>query len=504
MKRGRRKARETLLVGADRGPDGGDLQPGRNARDARPRRGPGEGARRMTAMDFIKAPIILFGYLILAPLLGFLIKESREGQRWVFGMMVFMTSWHINKFTLMLDSVEMYRGHTKGFEFSFIEILALALIVASAAGRPKKDPSPKALRWRWLPPGALLYLLYCAACWVSVFVAPNTLYGVMAGIRFTKAVIILIGAFQFVRDEGDIRFLLKAVAFTLGVQLLVVLKMKYVDHFYQIHGWFEHQNPLAMWAYLCGLPLLAAAMSDANKVETRWYSLGFAASAVIVQSSLSRGSLMFFAAGVAAVVLLSLADKLTAKRVLFILGMGFAGSLGLAVAAHSIIARFHDEGNEASGETRTVMNLASKAMLQHSAVGIGWNNFALTINHPYTYGDVIDEWEGDRGHTVNEDYAKGVVESHYWLILAETGYGGFFTYLLFIAAGMWWCFRGMSHWRGRFLGVYLGGLLVALLLTYVHSNLERVLTQTKNMSMWLIFLGSAARVETWRRAEKLS
>ena len=448
-------------------------------------------------MDFIKAPIILFGYLILAPLLGYVGKDSRKVQGWIFAMMVFMTSWHINKFTLMLCSVEKYRGHTKGFEFSLIEILALSLIIASALARKRSDRS-----WRWLPPGAILYVLYCAASWVSIFAAPDLLYGTMAGIRFTKCIVIFIGAFHFIREEKDIHLLLKALAFTLVVQALVVLKMKYVDHFYQVRGWFEHQNPLAMWAYMGGLPLLAAAMSKAGRSETRWYTAGFLACAIIVQGSLSRASLMAFAVGVILVVGLAMIDKITAKRVVFVLGMGVVGFLGLLLAANTIIARFHDEGNEASGETRTVMNLASKAMLHHSAVGIGWNNFALTVNAPFSYGDVINDWERERGHKIDEDYAKGVVESHYWLILAETGYAGFTAYMLFIAATLWWCWRGIWHWRGEFPAAFLGGLFVSLLLIYLHSNLERVLTQTKNFSMWFILLGTAARLETWRRAAR--
>ena len=446
-------------------------------------------------MDFIKAAIILFGYLILAPALGYFGKGSRRVQGWIFATMVFMTSWHITKFTLMLHSVEKYRGHSKGFEFSFIEILALSLLIASALARQPSDRS-----WRWLPPGTGLYLLYCAASWLSLFAAPDTLYGLMAGVRFTKAVIIFIGAFHFIREEKDIHLLLKALAVTLLVQAVVVLKLKYVDHFYQIRGWFEHQNPLAMWAYMAGLPLLAAAMCKAGKTETRWYTAGFMASAVIVQGSLSRASLVAFAIGAVLVVALAMCDGITPKRVMFVAGMGVVGCLGFLLSAKTLIARFHDEGNQASGETRVLMNLASKAMLQHGAVGIGWNNFALTINHPFPYGDVIDDAEREHGHKVDEDYAKGVVESHYWLLLAETGYGGFATYLLFIAATLWWCLRGVVVWRGEFPAAFLGGLFAALLLIYVHSNLERVLTQTKNFSLWFMLLGAAARVHSWRRA----
>jgi len=445
--------------------------------------------------DLIKAPIILAGYLLFAPMLGMWIKNSRRTQGWIFGLMVFMTSWHINKFTLMLGSIETYRGHSKGFEFSFIEILAVALIYASVLKRKASDRS-----WKWLPPGALLYLLYCAVSLCSIYAAPNRLYVLMAAERFAKAILVYIGAFHFIREEKDVRLMLKAAAMTLMVQAVVVLKMKYVDHFYQVRGWFEHQNPLAMWAYMLGLPLLAAAMSNAPKQESRWYVAGFIAAGIIVQSSLSRAALLAFGAGIALVVALAMFDKVTRKRVVFVLGMGAVGFLAVMLAANTIIARFHDEGNEASGETRTVMNLASKAMLQSSSVGIGWNNFALTINHPFPFGDVIDDRERERGCTVDEDYAKGVVESHYWLMLAETGYGGLLTYLLFISAGLWWCLRGIFRWRRQFLAAYCAGLFIALVLIYLHSNLERVLTQTKNMSTWLLLLGVSARVETWRRA----
>jgi hypothetical protein len=99
---------------------------------------------------------------------------------------------------------------------------------------------------------------------------------------------------------------------------------------------------------------------------------------------------------------------------------------------------------------------------------------------------------------VDDDYAKGVVESHYWLLLAETGYGGFIAYMLFIIVTTWWCVRGMFFWKRRFLGPLLGSIGIALVLIYVHSNLERVLTQTKNFSAWFLLLGIVARCRDWR------
>jgi hypothetical protein len=141
-----------------------------------------------------------------------------------------------------------------------------------------------------------------------------------------------------------------------------------------------------------------------------------------------------------------------------------------------------------------VMNLAAKAMREASPVGIGWNNFALTINQPYPYGDVIDDWERDRGHKVDPDYPKGVAESHYWLLFSENGWPGYLTYMFFIVAAQFALLRGWWRHRGTPRGAYLLGLVVALTLLYAHSNLERVLTQTKNLAAYFVVLGAALRL----------
>lgn len=341
--------------------------------------------------------------------------------------------------------------------------------------------------------------MYGVASLVSIFAAANKVYVLMAAWKFMGAGVIMVAAYNYLRDEEDLRWVLKGIAATLIIQAVVVLKMKYVDGFYQVRGWFEHQNPLAMWAYMIGLPMLAVSMVTAKARDTRWWLAGFLAAAIIVQSALSRAALALFAAGVMAVLAAGMMDGVTARRIRTILVLGLVGMLGLAVKADTIISPFSDRGNKISGETRVVLNLASAAMLRDSAIGLGWNNFALTINHPFPYGDVIDDWERNRGHKVDEDYAKGVVESHYWLLLAETGYAGFATYMWLIVLIQWWALRGAWARRKTSAGFFLAAVAISFGLTYVHSDLARVLTQTKNLGMWMILVGCVSRLESPRK-----
>lgn len=442
--------------------------------------------------DLIKIPFVLTCYLLVAPALGFLLCGRVVAQRLVLGLMVFMTSWQINKFTMMMGSVERYRGHTKGFEASLVSVLGLALIVNAFLER-RPD-------FRWLPGAARLWLLYCGLSMLSIFAAPNVSYTLMAGWKFTLATVILIGAYNQVRTRTDLRWLLLSLAFTLCVQAMVALKGKYIDGFYQVRGWFEHQNSLATWAYPAGLVLLVTCLSASYREVWMWLAGGFAAAGILVQSALSRAALAVFAVG--AVLLLGgsalVRPTLHKFRIAAVLGAGAFGALLLSI--DTIIGRMNDQGNEASAETRVTMNLASKAMLDASPIGIGWNNFALTINAPFPYGDVIDDSIRARGHRVDEDYAKGVVESHYWLLRAETGWPGFCSYLLFVTVTGWWMLRGAVRLRKARDGTaaFLMGVLVGYSLLYVHCQLERVLTQTKNLSLWMILIGVACKVATWK------
>ena len=61
----------------------------------------------------------------------------------------------------------------------------------------------------------------------------------------------------------------------------------------------------------------------------------------------------------------------------FVLGMTVLGAIAIVMSLHTIVGRFHDEGNDQSAQTRVVMNLSANEMLQYSAFGIGWNCFAL-------------------------------------------------------------------------------------------------------------------------------
>ena len=449
-------------------------------------------------MDFIKLAMAVIGYGIAGPLAGLLIRSHPRLIDIVAFGLVFLTGLHIDTTIIAAGSIDWYRGIAKGYEFTMMEVAAIVLIFATIGGKGNLSVF-RAL----LSPTALLWYFYIFCSLISLISAFDLSYVIMAFVKFSKAWLIGLAIWSYSKSDREIHVVLSAISVMILYQFFWVAKMKWIDGMYQVRGLFEHQNPLAMFTYMAVLPLLSAALSP--KVSGRLsllYLAAFGSGVIIILAALSRAAILFFAVGVLGVVLWSILNRPTIRRMAVVAAMACGGVIVLSATIDTIISRFGDKGNSASGETRTVMNLAALAMVKDKPLGVGWNNFAKAINHPYPYGDVIDAWNLARGQKVDVNYAKGVVESHYYLLLAENGYLGFISYIILI----FWIqmsigFSTLRHWFSM-RGALCAGIFVAFLLTYVHSNYERVLTQTKNFSLWMIFIGLATRIAYDRSVKK--
>jgi hypothetical protein len=449
----------------------------------------------LEALDYIKLAIVAVLTCLVAPAYGFKIRHRPNWQRGTFVVMCFtIISGFFNaaEWGFTVHPI-LYRGTARGFHFFWTEFAAVALLWAQMLGNWKD--------FKFFPPGFWLWILYCCASLLSFFNAPSLLEASFAAVKAFKMIVVFVAAFNFVKTQEDLRFVLKTLAWVMVWELIAVLKQKYFDHVYQVWGTFEHQNSLCMFSILIGMVFLAVAMGPKHK-SSNFFLFAYLVCAAIVQSSLSRGGLIIFAAGTSLVILASLIDRVTRRRVKVIVGLGCIGVLGLTLAMDTIIKRFNDYGNEESKKTRDMLNISARMMLRDYWMGIGWNNFAETINKPYPYGDHIDHWQEMNGNPVDPTYKKGVVESLWFLLLAETGYPGFATYILLIFMFLWYALRNAIFFRHHYLGAVSMGIFFGSVMNYFQSFLERVLTQPRNMMLWFILLAVTARLNVWRKAEK--
>ncbi len=448
--------------------------------------------------DFVKVIILIGLYGVFAPAVGYLIHKSPRAQRITFGIMCFMTAGGIfqaNEWGLTLAPF-LYRSHARGYHFYFIILPAVALIFAKIF-----------TKWRevkLVPPGMWLFYLFCLSASSSIVIAEYPTYVIMAALKTVELTLVGTAAYNFIRTDRDLKFMVNCMAWTMAWQLVVALKLKYIHHVYQVYGTFEHQNSFSTFTTMIGLVFLGAALAP-KEDKSNWFLWVYVFCAFMVQSALSRGSLFTFALGTAIVIALSLIDQVTKRRVYVLVGLAAVTLIGLAFTMDTLVERFKGDKqyNNESEKTREMLNEASRMMVHDHPLGVGWNNYGRMINSGpgHHYGDLIDNYNRSVGNTVDPSYQKGISESLYYLILAENGYlslilfVGFFSLFLFMNLRAAWTFRS------DFIGGYSIGMFAGCSMIYLQSFLERVLTQPRNMTLWFLLLGAAARIEMWRREE---
>lgn len=420
--------------------------------------------------------------------------------------MIFMPSLQPGRFTMMLGSIDTYRGHTKGYEISLIEVFAIALIIAVVRG-PRELAMPRRAK---LPPGTLLYLGWAAIGLLSIVNAWEPTYVLMTFTRVVKSSVIFAAAALFLRDEKDLRAAVTGLAASLLLQGWICLKMRYLDGYFQIRGWFEHQNPMSMWAYMSACVVFSAAMHREIKGRLLWLCLGgFGAAGLCVLLSVSRAALAAYALG-AGVVLLMAWVRGPGMRTSLATLMGILGAgLVMMFAMDSLNSRLKEvkaSKEQNAEDLRPVLNRQSKAMLNdYPVLGIGWNNYGIANSRPhgFKYSEVLEEWDRERGFTIiDENYwTNPLTESLYWLILAENGWLGWSFFVFFEALTLWYGLRAIRHGGKSLMGYVAFGIFVALAICYPHGLVERILTQTKNLSHWLMLAGMLSGMEMNQRAK---
>lgn len=455
-------------------------------------------------LDVFKVAVILMAYFGVGPLLGYKIAKSRKAQRLVFCLMMIMPCLQPGKLTLMVDSWSLYRGHTKGFEANWIEVLGIAIIVASRLNAP----SPR--RWKLLTPGTLCYLLWVTLSMISFFTAEDKVLALMAAFKFAKVVIVFVAAAHFLRDEEDLKWIARTIAGVQVFYLLLCLKLRYVDGMFQIKGWFEHQNPMAMWCYMSAVPLLGLAMNTRTGMRDFFlYMAGYGSAVICVILSVSRGGLGGLALGSVAIMGLACLREPNVRVLMVTVGCILGGAFVAANALHSLHARITEVNQSAEDndkDLRAVLNIQSAAMLSDSIIGVGWNNYGVMNSRPVgdKYSEILEDWDADRGFRIYDDnyQANPLTESLYWLMLAETGLPGFLGFVIFAVVSLWLALRAWWRDRNSLAGSFAVSVLIVLSICYVHGSVERILTQTKNLSFWMMLCGLISALYAMPRIQR--
>jgi len=400
---------------------------------------------------------------------------------------LFMT---INPIDITLYSYTNYRGDIRGIQFGVTDWLTITIIIAMM----------KAKRWQKYKihlrhPNIILMLMYLLACSFSIFTALVPQFAFFGVTKLLRAYLLFWIAFNFIRSEEDLMFIIKCVIGITFYSFVEVLLDKYTRGVFPPRGSFMHQNGLATFQNLMNFFIFAFLIGDGEKKlfdkASLLYWAGLGTGVLTTLATLSRGGMATMFMGFAMIVIMSFWLKQKSrkrKRKLTAIGVMIAMALpAMAFVLPSIIKRF-EEAPKGSKESRDVVNIAALKMADDYFFGVGFNNFSFAINF-MKYKDGIIPLD------------RGIAHHIFILHYAELGIIGLTLFVLmtfgFVVITISFILKRKDSLERNFAIACLTGFVVTWLIGTLEWNF-RTLQITLTYFMFAGFATSLERVESER------
>ena len=405
----------------------------------------------------------------------------------ILGLLPFLSPPDIN-----FVSYEDYRGDSRGFEVTLLDLLVLALCVALP---PAKRSSPF----------RLARYAYLVAAVISLIPAMSPLFGAFAIWKLLRMYVLLEVVTRACSDVRAPQALLRGMMLGVVAQFPMVLYQRYVLHVHQTPGWFWHQNAMAMSVNLV-LPVALALLLSGRR---GWLHVAAAATAPFtVVLSISRGALgaLVLLTGVSFTVAMARGQQLRTVALVAVAMVLTAGVL--LKAGDTIIARFESARRgeaevatpQGEADTRAAFNKAAVLMLKDHPMGIGINQFSLVFVQGGYADRVAPGWSDSASFGARQHAYGAVGHNIYWLTLAELGLQGFVPFLVLVLQPM---FEGFRYgWRARrsVRGDLLLGFGTGLLALNSQGLLEWTWRQTEVGYLFWMVAGIVAALSRQLRA----
>lgn len=396
---------------------------------------------------------------------------------WAFGLLVFLTCQSAD---INFVSHEDYRGTSRGFEVSMVDLVALVL-AGNLLLRRRAAPSPP-----MLAPALALYAVYTASSALSLVNAADLVFGGFELLKMLRMGFFLWIATRLLAEPGMTIVLLRSLSFVVLWIVGTMLKQKYLEGIWQAKGPFSHQNSAVMYLNLINITvysyLLNYRFRRKSAIRLAWWSLVLVVGCAGTVLTYSRGGLIFLGAGLAFVTALSFTKSFD-RRKFAVAALLALGGLGVLIRASDTIVERFVTAPEESMDVREQLAIAALNMANDKVLGVGLNNWGIKINPPYPYGAHILSAEDEKG---------GLVETVFLMVAAECGWHTLVIYGLLLGAFFLRALRAFLVSRDQYVRALALGIAGGLLATYCESAFEWVLKQSNNFYQLMIWFAFTA------------
>jgi hypothetical protein len=411
-------------------------------------------------------------------------------------MSVVTEYWDIN-----FDGRDWYRGTTRGFEISLVDIFSISLLVSMFLF-PRRGEK----RWYWPASIGLMVLYFCFAGFCVGITDPH-IFGLFQLSKMLRGLIMFLAVALYVRQERELRLFLFAMALAVCYEGLTALKQRYLYGMHRVEGTVDDSNSLSMYFCTTAPMFVAVITSRLPRYFKLLAGAAIALACVGVVLTISRTGIVTIALVLACATLTTMTWKITGKKLVMVTLVLLAATGITAKSWKTLSARFKESNLEQEyqnkhGQNRGYYIRLAGAMAADRPFGVGPNNWSYWVSNEY--GPKLG-WhfvpyigtEKEPSHLVpagrNIDDAQAAPAHSLWALTAgEMGYGGLAIFLL-----LWfrWLQMGWSFLRKRVddpmrrIGV---GIFFGFCGTFLQSLTEWVFHQTPIFYTFNIMAGVLA------------
>jgi hypothetical protein len=324
----------------------------------------------------------LFGLTVIpaAFLSGIIAACISSRIRDLFFMMLVSLSPLIERLDLNYVSREWYRGTSRGFEISVLDVLAVSLL-ASAVLVPRRGES----RGYWPASLGLMLLFFIYACF-NVAIAEPKLFAMFELFRMFRSFILVLSVAFFVRSERELRLFIFGLAVLVCYEGLLAVKQRYLGGIHRVPGTVDESNSLSV--LLCTTaPVMVTALTSrlpkALKVMCAW-AIPLAMVAEIM--TISRAGVIIMSIVLFGATLSTIQFRVTPRTVAATLVV-VLGVAGLALKSWKTLSeRFGEStmaqeyGNKKNMGRGYYLRMA-KAIAKEDFFGVGLNNWSYWVSN---------------------------------------------------------------------------------------------------------------------------
>ncbi|HUD47879.1 MAG TPA: O-antigen ligase family protein [Candidatus Baltobacteraceae bacterium] len=326
----------------------------------------------------------IFGFTVIpmAMVAGCAMAYVSQRVRDLFFVLLVFLGPLIERLDVNFVSREWYRGTSRGFEVSVLDILALSLLV-SAVLRPR--PGESRAFWPASMFPMLLFFLY--ACF-NVAISDPRLFGYFELLKMVKGVGLVMAVAFYLRGERELRLFVFSLAALVCYEGLLALKQRYVDGINRVPGTIDDSNSLSVFVCMTA-PVLVAGFNSRLPAITRGLCVaGIALGSVAMILTISRAGVIILAVALAGAALATTSFRLTPKKIaisflVVVAAGGLAAKSWKTLRERFASSTLEEEYGNHHNLGRGYYLRVAQAMLADHWLGVGLNNWSYWASDLY-------------------------------------------------------------------------------------------------------------------------